>query len=70
MDTRMSLSVGNPTVAVIRRTCLFLPSVKVNSSHVSGTVLRTRMGGTRTGHAGEMTLAFAPRVRKDLPLIL
>ena len=66
----MSLSVGNPTAAVIRRTCLFLPSVKVNSNHVSGTVLRTRMGGTRSGHAGEMTLTFAPRVRNSLPLIL
>ena len=52
IDTRMSLSVGNPTAAVMRRTCLFLPSVKVNSNHVSGTVLRTRMGGTRSGHAG------------------
>ena len=47
-------SVGNPTAAVMRRTCLFCLQSR-SISHVSGTVLRTRMGGTRSGHAGEMT---------------
>jgi hypothetical protein len=52
MATRISRSVGQPTSAVIRRTCRFFPSVSTISIHVSGIDFLTRMGGSRGGTSG------------------
>gem|GEM_PF-4647043 len=50
--TRTKRKVGNPTFAVIRRTCRFFPSVKVKEIQVSGIDFRTRIGGLRSGSEG------------------
>jgi hypothetical protein len=58
---RTNLKVGNPIFAVIRLTCLFLPSVKVIDIQVSGIEALNRIGGTLSGKLGTVgkTLAFA-----------
>jgi len=44
--------VGCPIAAVIRRTCRFRPSVSLTPIHTSGTLGRTRIGGTRGPYTG------------------
>jgi len=52
MSARINLSVGNPTAAVIRRTCRSWPSLTTGSSHAVGMAFRTRMGGGQPQTAG------------------
>lgn len=47
MECRTRRKVGKPTLAVMRRTCLFFPSVKPISSHAVGIDCRKRIGGSR-----------------------
>lgn len=50
--TRTNRSVGCPTAAVMRRTCLFRPSRRRNSIQKSCTFFRKRTGGSRGGNSG------------------
>ena len=66
-------SVGNPTAAVIRRTCRFLPSLIVSLIQLVGIDLRTRIGGWRSQRApGSVATARAGLVipsRNSTPLL-
>ncbi len=64
---RMRRSVGNPTAAVIRRTCRFLPSTSVSSSQDVGIALRNRIGRIARPKARGAAIActFAGAVTKS-----
>jgi hypothetical protein len=57
IDDLTNRKVGKPTAAVIRRTCLFLPSVKVMLSQLVGTLFRNRIGGSRSGSASGVSIS-------------
>ncbi len=69
MRARTRRSVGWPTAAVMRRTWRFLPSVSSSEIQVSGTDLRTRIGGTRAGKSGAGSSARARQGRVRRPPI-
>src|SRR5688500_4382557 len=50
--TRIKRSVGWPTAAVMRLTCLFFPSWITTSSHAVGTLRRTLIGTGRSHNSG------------------
>ena len=61
IDVRISRSVGNPILAVIRRTCLFFPSLIFSSIQLSAIDLRTLMGGflSQSHFGSSIVRAFA-----------
>ena len=71
MLTRISLRVGRPTAAVMRRTWRFRPSLRDSSTQLVGIDARNRIGGSRSGSSDVIDsgnrLARAGRV--GLPLI-
>jgi len=61
--TRINLSVGNPTAAVIRLTCRFFPSMSCNSSQLVGIACLKRTGGSRGNTVGPATNKHASHGR-------
>jgi len=67
MAMRTRRSVGNPTAAVMRRTCRLRPSLIVSSIQLVAILRRKRIGGSRGHSAGSGTIrACAGRVRPSL----
>ncbi len=64
---RINRNVGYPMAAVILLTCRFLPSDIMISNQESGTVFRTRIGGTLSqSNGGSIIVASAGRVIPSL----
>ena len=59
MAARTSRNVGSPTLAVIRRTWRFLPSLITIYSHAVGTDSRWRTGGTRSHSPSGVSISRA-----------
>jgi hypothetical protein len=66
---RTNRRVGKPTAAVMRLTCLFLPSVRERLIQLTGICCRNLMDGLRGGKSGSsvISLAFAGKVLCCLP---